>query len=188
MKSLIRLMATQNKNKMKEPVLLPIQTALGFYLNSLYLQLLTNYPLLMPAVAGALSCALLILIFNLIYVKSSMLDQFGDPRYDNYLFIHIPLGAYDGRLGKQFQPEFTRVIVDDAKNCCTVVRWVNNDIMPFKLMAGDSQDPAFKEATRNLIIQPGDSFEFIFKKPGEHAFHGHSWQNGVVDVLPCNCD
>jgi hypothetical protein len=149
--------------------------------------MLTNYPLLTPVVAGALSCALLILVFDLIYVKSSMLDQFGDPRYDNYLFVHIPLGAYDAKLGKPFQPEFTRTIIYDKDNCCMVVRWVNNDILPFKLVFDDSADPAFDEATRNLIIQPGDSFEYVFTKPGDYGFHGHSWQNGIVEVLPCNC-
>jgi plastocyanin len=92
--------------------------------------------------------------------------------------IIIPEGASLESTSPSFKPEITRVVVG-----VDFVRWSNHDTVPLRLEADDDGDPAFYEATRNLIIMPGKSFEFTFTKPGEYGYHGLPWQQGRVIVL-----
>jgi hypothetical protein len=140
----------------------------------------------MPCIAGALSCILLIAVFDL-YQKQSQFERFNDPDRFDYTTVYIPLGSFDDRLYKQFAPFEIQVILYN-ETCCGAVRWVNEDILPFKLEATDDADQEFYKATRDLYIKPGDSFKFIFDEPGEYSFMGRPMQQGIVFARPCNCD
>jgi plastocyanin len=97
--------------------------------------------------------------------------------------VIIPLGASLSDQKLTFKPEKTRAALDYNARCCGVVKWVNNDTVPAPLSASDQNDPGFYKATQDLIIEPGDSFEYIFTKPGEYGFQGRPWQHGVVEIL-----
>ena len=143
--------------------------------------------MLTPSIAGALSCILLMALFNL-YYRQTELEQLSNSDGDYYTAVYVPLGTFDREPYKQFEPQYVRVVLYDDFACCGTIRWVNEDILPVKLVAVNDSDPKFYEATRNLHIQPGNSFEFVFTKPGEYGFHGGSGQFGKIEVLPCNCD
>jgi hypothetical protein len=136
-----------------------------------------------PVIAGIGVAVVLIAIFSLDYEQNLMLRQYGDPHDDYYVNVNIPLGTYDMKLAKEFQPQKTRIVLYEGENCCGTVRWVNNDIVPFRLHADENGDIAFLNATRNLYVDPGEYYEYVFTKPGEYRFYGETGQIGIVEVL-----
>jgi plastocyanin len=107
-----------------------------------------------------------------------------DPRkVIDVIDVRIPEGASIDS-GKNFQPQKALVVVGEGNEyCCSTVRWHNRDSAPAIIRADDDSDPEFYEATKDLFIKPGESFDFRFTKPGEFGYHGKPWQHGTVVVL-----
>lgn len=141
--------------------------------------------LAVPLIAGLTAGIALIVVFSLNF---DLTHTFRTPvplvwPEDEKFVIHIPLGASIAEQNKTFTPENTRAALDYNKNCCGVIKWVNDDTVPAMLRADDDSDPEFYRATSNLLIEPGGSFEYTFTKPGEYGFHGRPWQHGIVEIL-----
>ncbi|MEW6604185.1 MAG: plastocyanin/azurin family copper-binding protein [Thermoproteota archaeon] len=55
-----------------------------------------------------------------------------------------------------------------------------------KVSADDKNDPEFWNITENRsLLKPGETFEFIFTKPGKYEYHSepHPHKHGTVIVL-----
>jgi plastocyanin len=102
--------------------------------------------------------------------------------------IVITEGAALADSGKGFLPP-TITVVMGINN---TARWVNQDDTAHFIEA-DYNDSQWFEATRlsrdfssKNALEPGETFEFTFTKPGEFGYHSvpHPWKHGTVIVLP----
>ena len=139
--------------------------------------------IVLPVIAGIVVAVGVIAIFSIDYEQNRMIRHFGDPNNDYYVNVYIPLGTYDSKLARDFQPQKTRIVLYEGENCCGTVRWVNDDIVPFRLYADENGDAAFLNATCNKYIEPGEYYEYVFTKPGEYRFHGELGQKGIIEAL-----
>lgn len=95
--------------------------------------------------------------------------------------VIIPDGASTGM-------NYTPKVIKVAVGVNSTVRWVNQDAVLHSVAADNADDPSFYAATHgeNLtFIQPGESFEYTFTKPGMYDYHGEPgpWMQGTVLVI-----
>lgn len=106
--------------------------------------------------------------------------------------VVIPQGAEDQSSGKNYDPQYIRVII----GVNNTVRWINDGNTMNSIVADNSSDPDFYNITNQFsavmentkmpnFLKPGESFEYTFTKPGYFGYHGvpHPWQRGWVLVL-----
>ncbi|MEO9363674.1 MAG: hypothetical protein ABI348_07220 [Nitrososphaera sp.] len=149
-----------------------------------------------PVVAGLAVGIMLVAIFavgvtpapNIHDAKASL------PERTNISTVVIPKGATSSpSSGKNFEPSTIKVVI----GVNNTVRWTNNDELPSWVVADNpGVDPDFAAATQfasgiayenatDSLLQPGQSFEFTFNRPGEIHYHDiiHPWMQGTVIVL-----
>jgi plastocyanin len=106
--------------------------------------------------------------------------------------VVIPQGAEDQNSGKNYDPQYIRVII----GVNNTVRWINDGDTMNSVVADNSSDPDFYNVTNQFtaimgnaktpnFLKPGESFEYTFTKPGYFGYHGvpHPWQRGWILVL-----
>lgn len=145
-----------------------------------------------PVIAGlAVGIALVVILavgiapaLNMHYSKTSSMGR-------TISEIVIPKGA-SSPSGKNFEPSTITVII----GINNTVRWTNNDDVSSSVV-GDNPivDPDFAADTQFAFgsvpanatnyLQPGQSFEFTFNRPGVIHYHSepHPWLRGTVIVL-----
>ncbi len=149
--------------------------------------------ILILAVLGivVITCTSFFLIYPLVYNKQqSMMTNFGP--FNQVTTVIIPQGAEDQSSGKNYDPQYIRVII----GVNNTVRWINDDFTMNSVVADNSSDPDFYDVTNRFsavmenakmpnFLKPGESFEYTFTKPGYFGYHGvpHPWQRGWVLVL-----
>jgi plastocyanin len=146
-----------------------------------------------PVIAGlAVGIALVVVLavgiapaLNMHYSKTSSIGR-------TISEIVIPKGASSQSGGKNFEPSTITVII----GVNNTVRWTNNDDVSSSVVADNAtEDPDFAADTQFAFgsvpanatnyLQPGQSFEFTFNRPGEFHYHSepHPWLRGIVIVL-----
>jgi plastocyanin len=87
-----------------------------------------------------------------------------------------------------FEPETIKVVI----GVNNTVRWMNQDSVSSSIRADDKIDPEFYDATHldenseaRLLLNPSETFEFTFTRPGEFGYHSepHPHKRGIVVVL-----
>ena len=106
--------------------------------------------------------------------------------------VIIPQGAEDPSSGKNYEPQYIRVII----GVNNTVKWINDDTATSSIFADNQNDPNFFNATNTQTnlpnyklpnnLQPGESFEYVFTHVGYFGYHSepHPWMRGWVLVLP----
>lgn len=106
--------------------------------------------------------------------------------------VIIPQGAGDPSSGKNYEPQYIRVII----GVNNTVKWINDDIATSSIFADNQNDPDFFNATNTQTnlpnyklpnnLRPGESFEYVFTHVGYFGYHSepHPWMRGWVTVLP----
>lgn len=146
----------------------------------------------MLAVLGiVIACTSFFLIYPSVYNKQqSMMTNFG--LLGQVTTVIIPQGAEDQSSGKNYDPQYIRVII----GVNNTVKWINDGHTMNSIVADNSSDPDFYDVTNRFsaimgnakmpnFLKPGESFEYTFTKPGYFGYHGepHPWQRGWILVL-----
>ena len=124
------------------------------------------------------------ILFSLLYLAGVIPDK------PKVVIVIIPEGSsLPTSEHNNFEPAVIKVII----GINNTVRWVNQDSTFSSIRADeDASDPQFWRATHldeisnvNLLLSPGDTFEFTFTKPGEYGYHSepHPHKHGTVIVL-----
>jgi plastocyanin len=95
----------------------------------------------------------------------------------------------DSAMKQGYQPKEIKVVV----GLNNTVRWINEDMISYSVVADNFDDPNFFNATIDsdgnptdqARLLPRESFEFTFTKAGIFDYHGvpHPWMRGTVIVL-----
>jgi plastocyanin len=142
------------------------------------------------SVAAGLAAGIgLIIIFSLAFASSFI----GVKTYTS--IVLIPLGTAaappdDSGMKQGYQPSEIRVVI----GLNNTVRWINEDITTYSVVAANFDDPNFFNATTDsdgnptdqAWLVPSESFEYTFTKAGIFDYHSvpHPWMRGTVIVLP----
>jgi plastocyanin len=82
-----------------------------------------------------------------------------------------------------FEPEIVKVVI----GLNNTVRWVNQDGVGCVITASSMDDPDFFSATEGdaSLLDPGETFDFTFNRPGVFDYHcaPHPHKHGTVIVL-----
>lgn len=80
-----------------------------------------------------------------------------------------------------FEPAIIKVVI----GINNTVQWINLDVTLHSVRADDEGDPDFYRATQDIFLNPGETFEYTFTKPGRLDYHmePHPWMKGTVIVL-----
>lgn len=132
-----------------------------------------------------------IIVISSVFTSSSSIGL----RPAQISIVKIPYGTAaappdeDG-LKEGFQPKEIRIVI----GLNNTVRWVNEDITMYSVVAANSDDPNFFNATTDsdgnptdqVRLIPRDSFQYTFTKPGTFEYYSvpHPWMQGTVVVLP----
>ncbi len=138
-----------------------------------------------------ITCTSFFLIYHSVYDQQQQMMSNFDP-LSQVTTVIIPKGAEDQSSGKNYDPQYIRVII----GVNNTVRWINDGHTMNSVVADNSSDPDFYNMTNRFsavmenakmpnFLKPGESFEYTFTKPGYFGYHGvpHPWQRGWVLVL-----
>lgn len=132
-----------------------------------------------------------------ISTPSSQLLVKNNSSVQNVTHVIIPQGAENPSLGKNYEPQHIQVII----GINNTVRWTNNDTVMGNIVADNSDDPDFYNATNHIspvdehgrtpnFLKTGESFSYAFTHIGYFGYHSepHPWMRGWVLVLPQDID
>lgn len=141
-----------------------------------------------PVAAGLGAGIALIVIFAM-WSANSQIDKHALSQ-TSVANVIIPEGASGGQNQKNFEPSVIKVVIGTNNT----VGWINKDFVSSSVIADNiSEDPDFAAATQSTalgqsenFINPGQAFNFTFRRPGGVHYHSesHPWMRGTVIVLP----
>jgi plastocyanin len=136
-----------------------------------------------PAIAAGLFVGIaLVVAFYILDASPSFQSKYA---HKDISYVTIPSGASTQNSSKNFEPASLTVMI--GKN--NTVVWVNKDIAAVTIKAdNNTTDPDFYAATTTnaTALQPNQTFEFVFTRPGTFGYHSepHPWLRGTITVLP----
>lgn len=131
-------------------------------------------------------------LFSLLYFSVVM------PHKPGVVTVIVPEGTVGSSESKNFEPSTIKVVI----GLNNTVRWHNQDLTMYTVVASSEDDPLFHNATTEQCenndyqdcrvipsknqLPPGGTFEFTFTKPGVYDYHSvpHPFMQGTVVVLP----
>jgi plastocyanin len=137
-----------------------------------------------PTIAGLAVGVALVAIF-------SVMDQ-GNTGFTtekpSHVTVIIPESSSSDSEQSNFEPATIKVVI----GVNNTIRWVNDDTVPYSVVADDNGDPDFYDITSDDAaglpkswLGSGETFEFTFTKPREYGYHSvpHPQMHGAVIVL-----
>ena len=149
-----------------------------------------NHHITAPVIAGVAIGIGFIIVFSSVFTSSSI-----GVRPALISIVKIPYGTAaappdETGLKEGFQPKEIRVAI----GLNNTIRWVNEDILMYSVLADNADDPGFFNATTDndgnstdqARLSPRESFLYTFTKAGQFEYHSvpHPWMRGTVVVLP----
>lgn len=131
---------------------------------------------IIPVIAGLVIGIAFIITFSILATSFQ-------GRTNDSVIVVIPEGSHNAESEhNNFEP----AVITVAIGVNNTVTWVNQDLAPVGIRAGDTIDPDFFKATENSgILGPNETFSFTFAKPGNFTYYSvpGPHRQGAVTVL-----
>lgn len=96
--------------------------------------------------------------------------------------VQIVAGASNAEQMRNFVPQEGRGVMEISNK----VRWTNYDAVAHTVTSDNDYSNEVGDRFDSGIIEPSDSYEFVFSEVGEFQYHCdfHPWMRGMIEIVP----